>query len=133
MKKFVFLLMLLIASLMMSAEQKASSSSVLRIPKALIGTKWTFENGYRAEKRTIEFISADKAKYTIEDINIWTTPDPPIIKTYDCYFNAKSNIVTIKRRSDMTIEFHWMQLRYRNGQLIECTNPNVEVIYEETR
>lgn len=31
----------------------------------------------------------------------------------------------------MTIEFHWMQLRYRNGQLIECTNPNVEVVYEK--
>lgn len=131
MKKLVLILISFIASLTMSAEQKTASTSLTRIPKALIGTKWIFENGYRAENRTIEFISATKVKYTIEDTNIWTTPDPPIVKTYDCYFNAKSKIVTIKRKSDMTIEFHWMQLQYRNGQLIECTNPNVEVVYEK--
>ena len=55
------------ASLSMSAEQKIASTSLTRIPKALIGTKWIFENGYRAENRTIEFISATKVKYTIED------------------------------------------------------------------
>ena len=133
MKKLAIILVLLVAFQMTSAVQKTSSASTLHIPKALIGTKWAYENGCRAERRTIEFISAEKAKITIEDINVWTKPDPPIIKTYECYFNAKSNIVTIKRKSDMTIEFHWMRLHYRNGRLVECTNPNVEVIYEKVR
>ena len=131
MKKFVAIFTILFFSLTAFAEQKTASASLTQIPKALIGTKWIFENGYRAENRTIEFISATKVKYTIEDTNIWTTPDPPIVKTYDCYFNAKSNVVTIKRKSDMTIEFHWMKLHYRNGRLVECTNPNVEVVYEK--
>ena len=133
MKKTIVLLTIIIASLMLSAEQKAASTSTSRIPKDFIGTKWTYENGYSAERRTIEFIGADKVRYTIEDINIWTTPDPPVIKIYVCYFNPKSSIITIKRRSDMTIEFHWMQLRLGKRKLIECTNPNVEVEYERVK
>ena len=131
MKNLLTLLMALMVSFTVSAKEKVVATSQSDLPRILIGTKWAFENGYRSERRTIEFISADKAKITIEDTNIWTTPDPPIIKTYDCYFNVKSNIVTIKRKSDMTIEYHWMQLRFSKGKMIECTNPNVEVVYDK--
>ena len=96
----------------------------------LVGTKWVFENGYAAQRRTIVFISSNKAKIIDEDINIWTDRHPPVIHTYDCYYDSAIRRVIIKRKSDMVIPRTWMQFKFERGMMIEDTNPNVEVDYE---
>ena len=85
MKHIVTLLMALTVPLMIGSKEKDNIYHKSHLPRILIGTKWVYENKYQAERRTIEFISTDLVKFTIEDTNIWTPPEPPIIKTYDCY------------------------------------------------
>lgn len=111
-------------------EEHAQLNTASSIPANLVGTKWVYEDRYAAEKRTIIFLRSNEAKIVDEDINIWTDRRPPVIHTYNCYYNSATRRVIIKRKSDMVIPHVWMQFRFERGMMIEDTNPNVEVEYE---
>ena len=83
MKHIVTLLMALTVPLMIGSKEKDNIYHKSHLPRILIGTKWVYENKYQAERRTIEFISTDLVKFTIEDTNIWISKHMIAIKSGD--------------------------------------------------
>ncbi len=116
--------------------EEISQQSSIDVPADLVGTKWVFNNGYRAERRTIEFSTPNTVKITDEDTNIWVSPEerePPVVHIAKYYYDKVSDRIVVKKKSNMRLEYVWMQLRFENGQMIDSTNRNVEIQYERVK